>query len=286
MTILLALVAVALALWLALTFNRLIRLRNQYRTAWADIDVQLQRRHDLVPPLVETVRGYAAHERATLEAVTELRAQAQAARGATRQGQAESALEQALGRMIALQEAYPDLKASQNFSQLSAALVPHAPRGTAAVMAAGFALFILLVAFGFLLPAPTPEGRKLLDEIDGLKLYLGVAERDDLARLQAPSLDAGRFESLLPFAVALDVEEAWTKKFTAAVGDAVAQQVTSNLSWYQGSSFNNLTQFSSSLSSGLSSSIASASTPPGSSSGGGGGGSSGGGGGGGGGGGR
>lgn len=123
MTILLALVAVALALWLALTFNRLIRLRNQYRTAWADIDVQLQRRHDLVPPLVETVRGYAAHERATLEAVTELRAQAQAARGATRQGQAESALEQALGRMIALQEAYPDLKASQNFSQLSAALV-------------------------------------------------------------------------------------------------------------------------------------------------------------------
>lgn len=169
---------------------------------------------------------------------------------------------------------------------VTAALVPHAPSGTAAVMAAGFALFILLVAFGFLLPAPTPEGRKLLDEIDGLKLYLGVAERDDLARLQAPSLDAGRFESLLPFAVALDVEEAWTKKFTAAVGDAVAQQVTSNLSWYQGSGIDSLAQFSSSLSSGLSSSIASASSPPGSSSGGGGGGSSGGGGGGGGGGGR
>ena len=67
----------ALALWVMLTFNRLVRLRNQSRTAWADIDVQLQRRHDLVPRLVEVVKGYAAHERATLTAVTELRAQAQ-----------------------------------------------------------------------------------------------------------------------------------------------------------------------------------------------------------------
>ena len=117
-----ALLAIA-AIWAVLAFNRLVRLRNQHRTAWADIDVQLQRRHDLVPQLVTVAQAYAAHERATLEAVTELRAQAQAAHGAARQGQAEAALEQALGRLIALREAYPDLKANQNFAQLSSALV-------------------------------------------------------------------------------------------------------------------------------------------------------------------
>lgn len=104
-------------------FNRLVRLRNQVHTAWADIDVQLQRRHDLVPQLVEVTRGYAAHEKATLQAVTELRNQAQAAQGVARQGQAETALEQALSRLIALREAYPELKANENFSQLSAALI-------------------------------------------------------------------------------------------------------------------------------------------------------------------
>lgn len=123
MTMLALAVLVALAAWAVLAFNRLVRLRNQTRTAWADIDVQLQRRHDLVPQLVTVVQGYAAHERATLEAVTELRAQAQAAHGAARQGAAEASLEQALGRLIALREAYPDLKANQNFAQLSSALV-------------------------------------------------------------------------------------------------------------------------------------------------------------------
>lgn len=123
MGIVVGIVAITLAIWLMLAFNRLIRLRNQYRTAWADIDVQLQRRHDLVPQLVEAVRGYAKHERATLEAVTELRAQAQAMHGARDQGRAEDQLEQALSRLIALKEAYPELKASENFQQLSAGLV-------------------------------------------------------------------------------------------------------------------------------------------------------------------
>lgn len=123
MGIVVGIVAITLAIWSMLAFNRLIRLRNQFRTAWADIDVQLQRRHDLVPQLVEAVKGYAAHERATLEAVTELRTRAQAAHGVQSQGQAESKLEQALSRLIALKEAYPELKASGNFQQLSSGLV-------------------------------------------------------------------------------------------------------------------------------------------------------------------
>ncbi len=123
MGILIGGIVIATLLWAVFAFNGLIRLRNQFRTAWADIDVQLQRRHDLVPQLVEAVRGYVAHERVTLETVTELRAQAQAAQGARKQGQAESQLEQALSRLIALKEAYPDLKASENFRQLTAGLI-------------------------------------------------------------------------------------------------------------------------------------------------------------------
>ncbi len=118
----LALLAGAIG-WGVFAFNRLVHLRNQVRTAWADIDVQLQRRHDLVPQLVEITRGYAAHEKTTLETVTELRNKARAAHGASRQGQVETALEQALGRLLALREAYPELKANQNFIQLSEALV-------------------------------------------------------------------------------------------------------------------------------------------------------------------
>ncbi|WP_297830724.1 LemA family protein [Thermomonas sp.] len=123
MGILVGAICLAALLWAVFAFNGLIRLRNQFRTAWADVDVQLQRRHDLVPQLVEAVKGYAAHERATLEAVTELRNQARAAHGAAQQGQAESMLEHSLSRLIALQEAYPELKASDNFRQLSAGLV-------------------------------------------------------------------------------------------------------------------------------------------------------------------
>lgn len=123
MTMLAVLLCAALAGWLVYAFNRLVRLRNQHRTAWSDIDVQLQRRHDLVPQLVAAVRGYAAHEQATLQAVTALRAQAMSARDPARLGVVETALEQALGRLLALREAYPDLKASDNFTRLSESLV-------------------------------------------------------------------------------------------------------------------------------------------------------------------
>ena len=113
----------ALAAWAMFAFNRLVRLRNQVKTAWADIDVQLQRRHDLVPSLVTAVQAYAGHESATLQAVSELRAQALAQTQPARLGDVEAALERELGRLIALKEAYPDLKANQNFAQLQQELV-------------------------------------------------------------------------------------------------------------------------------------------------------------------
>jgi uncharacterized membrane protein YgcG len=154
----------------------------------------------------------------------------------------------------------------------------------------GFTMVGIVLAFAWLVQAPTPEGRKLLDEIEGLRRYLSVAERDELKRMEGPGapppLDAERYERLLPYAVALGVEEAWTRKFTLAVGAAAAAAATAAISWYHGSRFNDVGSLAKSLGSGLNSSIASASTPPGSSSGSGGGGSSGGGGGGGGGGGR
>lgn len=106
-----------------LLFNRLVRLRNRVEAAWADIDVQLSRRHDLVPQLVNAVRGYADHERATLEAVTDLRAQAVATDGPRKLGELESALEKAVARLFALREAHPDLKADENFAQLQRDLV-------------------------------------------------------------------------------------------------------------------------------------------------------------------
>ncbi|MFO0028540.1 MAG: DUF2207 domain-containing protein [Pseudomonadota bacterium] len=147
-----------------------------------------------------------------------------------------------------------------------------------------------VIAFGVLVQAPTAEGRRLLDEIEGLRHYLGVAERDELAAIKgpgaAPPLDANRYESLLPYAIALDVEQAWTKKFTLAVGAAAAAAATAAIAWYRGGRFDDMGSLAETVGSGLNRSIASASTPPGSSSGSGGGGSSGGGGGGGGGGGR
>lgn len=117
------LVGALVLMWAAFAYNRLVRLRNQVRTAWADIDVQLTRRHDLVPQLVSAVKGYAGHERAVLEAVTELRAQAVALSSPARLAVVESDLERALGRLFALKEAYPDLKASDNFAQLQRDLV-------------------------------------------------------------------------------------------------------------------------------------------------------------------
>jgi LemA protein len=100
-------------------YNGLIRLRNVVQESWRQIDVELNRRHDLIPNLVETVKGYASHERATFEAVTNARAAA-AAPGSTpaQQAQQENVLTQALGRLFAVAEAYPDLKANQNFLDL------------------------------------------------------------------------------------------------------------------------------------------------------------------------
>ncbi|MGV8922333.1 MAG: LemA family protein [Thermomonas sp.] len=121
--LLLVLALIALFAWGVFAFNRLVRLRNQQRTAWADIDVQLQRRHDLVPQLVNVVQAYAGHEAATLQAVTELRSQAIGLKQPGQIGEVEASLEHALGRLIALKEAYPDLKANQNFAQLQGDLV-------------------------------------------------------------------------------------------------------------------------------------------------------------------
>ncbi|MGO1540335.1 MAG: LemA family protein [Luteimonas sp.] len=115
--------ALALLSWAVFAYNRLVRLRNQVRTAWADIDVQLIRRHDLVPQLVSAVRAYASHEAAVLEAVTALRAQAVQQRGPQELGELESALEQGIARLFALGEAYPDLKANENFARLQDDLV-------------------------------------------------------------------------------------------------------------------------------------------------------------------
>ena len=117
------LVLAGLLAWAVLAYNRLVRLRNQWRNAWADIDVQLQRRHDLVPQLVAAVGAYASHERASLEAVTALRERALATPGPEALGRVEAELEQALGRLLVRVEAYPDLKASDNFLQLQRDLV-------------------------------------------------------------------------------------------------------------------------------------------------------------------
>ena len=105
-------------LWAVGIYNGLVRLRLEVRNAWAQIDVQLKRRHDLIPNLVETVKGYAGHERGTLEAVTNARTKAVAAQDVGSRVQAEGELSRALGRLLMLVESYPDLKANQNFLAL------------------------------------------------------------------------------------------------------------------------------------------------------------------------
>ena len=117
------LVVVALAAWGVYLYNRLIRDRNRVRAAWGDIDVQLTRRHDLVPRLVDAVRAYADYERATLTAVTELRTRAEACEKLREKAQLEDEMEAGLHRLIALAEAYPELKADSNFLQLQRDLV-------------------------------------------------------------------------------------------------------------------------------------------------------------------
>ncbi len=107
---------------LALLYNRLIRDRNRVDAAWSDIDVQLQRRHDLVPQLVKAVDQYAGYERVTLDAVTKLRAQAMQVRDVGDLGDAEEALGAGMQRLLAVAEQYPDLKANENFLNLQSEL--------------------------------------------------------------------------------------------------------------------------------------------------------------------
>jgi len=115
-------VVVVAALWVISIYNGLVSMRQRVSQAFADIDVQLRQRHDLIPNLVETVKGYAAHERGTLEAVIQARSAAMSAQGPQAQAAAETQLSGVLGKLFALAEAYPDLKANANFQQLQAQL--------------------------------------------------------------------------------------------------------------------------------------------------------------------
>lgn len=122
MFILLTIVFV-IALWFVLSYNGFVTLINRTSEAWADIDVQLKRRYDLIPNLIETVKGYAAHESGVFEKVTAARAAAMGASGAEEKTKAENMLEGALKSLFAVAEAYPDLKANQNFLELQRELV-------------------------------------------------------------------------------------------------------------------------------------------------------------------
>ena len=115
-------VAVVIVIWAISIYNGLVAMRQRTNQAFADIDVQLKQRHDLIPNLVETVKGYATHERGTLEAVIQARQTAMAAPGVEQKVAAENMLTGALGKLFALSEAYPDLKANQNFQQLQSEL--------------------------------------------------------------------------------------------------------------------------------------------------------------------
>jgi LemA protein len=119
--IVLGVIAVIL-IWAVSVYNRLVTLGQRVGQSFADIDVQLKQRHDLIPNLVETVKGYAAHERGTLDEVVKARTAAMSAQGPAQVSAAEGQLSGALGRLIALSEAYPDLKANANFQQLQSEL--------------------------------------------------------------------------------------------------------------------------------------------------------------------
>jgi LemA protein len=115
-------VIVVFVLWIIMIYNQLVAMRQRVGQSFADVDVQLKQRHDLIPNLIETVKGYAAHERGTLEAVVQARNAAMTAQGPAQQAAAENMLTGALRQMFALSEAYPDLKANQNFQQLQTEL--------------------------------------------------------------------------------------------------------------------------------------------------------------------
>lgn len=116
--LILLIVLAAGALYVAAVYNGLVRLKMRSEEAWSDIDVQLKRRYDLIPNLVNTVKGYAAHEQTAFEKVTEARAKAMTATGVAEKGEAENMLAGALKSVFAIAEAYPDLKANQNFLEL------------------------------------------------------------------------------------------------------------------------------------------------------------------------
>ena len=120
--IVIVVIVIVLALFLVMTYNGMVGGRNKVDESWSGIDVQLKRRHDLVPNLVETVKGYATHEREVFQAVTDARTRAMSASTPAAAGAAEGQLGQALGRLFAVAEAYPDLKASQNFLELQGTL--------------------------------------------------------------------------------------------------------------------------------------------------------------------
>ena len=116
-------IALALIALIVVLYNRLVQARNRVDTAWSDIDVQLQRRHDLIPRLVKAVDAYAKYEKATLEAVTELRAEAMPQTSIRERSKAEDQLSEGVHKLIALAESYPDLKANENFLNLQRELV-------------------------------------------------------------------------------------------------------------------------------------------------------------------
>lgn len=111
-------ILVVIIVWLMLVFNRLVRFKNRTQEAWSDIDVQLKRRYDLIPNLIETVKGYASHEKEVFEKVTEARTKAMGATGTAEKAQAENMLSGALKTLFAVSENYPQLRASENFLKL------------------------------------------------------------------------------------------------------------------------------------------------------------------------
>ncbi|MET0654874.1 MAG: DUF2207 domain-containing protein, partial [Pseudoxanthomonas sp.] len=158
----------------------------------------------------------------------------------------------------ALEKRFKPALFARNGSSISIALLIAVVGGVLALALSGgggipfilgisFLMVTTLVLFGVLIKAPTPAGRKLLDEIEGLRRYLSVAEREELKNLPGPDappvLDAARYEMLLPYAVALEVEDAWTKKFTVAAGAAAVAAATAGISWYHGSSIGDLGSF-------------------------------------------
>jgi LemA protein len=118
-----AVLIIAFVVWAAVVYNLLVRDRNRVAQAWSDVDVQLTRRHELIPRLVEIVKGYAGYERALLTSLAELRTQSAAGASPAPRAQIERSVTSGVGRLVALVESYPDLKASQNFSDLHAKLV-------------------------------------------------------------------------------------------------------------------------------------------------------------------